>query len=470
MSTVPTNEELSAQVAALTSQVTALTTAVTTVTNNLNSNAPRGGTPSFALTPGQIRPEDLVDYETRVGDRIWTQSIRALDTKFDMTSKHSLTFVENLSGRAAVNGWNQGSKSIFHFKNKAGKDIDLIHEYGQITLEELTTQCEQMTGTGAEVNTRMAQNNAQCRECLLNTLTPEANARLLTHREDYRINATNAAGKAESYLVAPLMYKVIMTCATIDSKATEQTLRDNLSACPQFMAVCKSNIPEYHCYFDENYSQLLNRGCTYDAPVQALFQGYLVADDSEFRRYMERQFDDFLDERGDMKDISVAKIMAMALSKYNFRVNKGMWGAKSAAEQRIVAMNAEIADLRGKLKLTGAKGKGGKGTKPGSKPPFKAKNKKNTSDKKKQKQDEAWKKVPPKDGEPTTKTVGGRTFKWCIHHMAWANHTSEECRVGQERKAEQASSTANSATTSTTVASSSSMNYLAALAAASRDE
>ena len=463
----PTNEELSAQVAALASQVAALTAAVT---NNLSSNASRGGTTSFALTPGQIRPEDLIDYETRVGDRIWTQSIRALDVKFDMTSKHSLTFIENLSGRAAINGWNQGSKSIFHFRNRAGKDIDLIHEYGQITLEELRTQCEKMTGTNAEANTRMAQNNVQCRECFLNTLTLEANARLLTHRDDYRITATNAAGKVESYIIAPLMYKVIMTCATIDSKATEQTLRDNLAACPQFMAVCKSNIPEYHCYFDENYSQLINRGCVYDAPVQALFAGYLVADDSEFRRYMERQFDDFLDERGDMKDISVAKIMAMALSKYNFRVNKGMWGAKSAAEQRIVAMNAEIADLRGKLKLTGTKGKGSKGTKPSSNPPSKAKNKKNTSDKKKQKQDEAWKKVPPKDSEPTTKTVAGKIFKWCIHHMAWANHTSEECRVGQERKAEQAGSTASSATTPTAIASSSSMNYLAALAAASRDE
>ena len=390
-----------------------------------------------------------------------------------MTAKHSIIFVENLFWRATVNGWNQGSKSFFHFQNNVGKDIDLIHEYGQITLDSLRTQCEKMTGTNAKVDTRMAQNNAQCRECLLNTLTPDANAMLLTHRNDYHITAKNAAGKEESYLMAPLMYKVIMTCATIDSKATEQTLRDNLSACPQYMAVCKSNIPEYHCYFDENYSQLLNRGCTYDAPVQALFAGYLVADDSEFRRYMERQFDDYLDDRGDMKDISVAKIMAMALNKYNFRVNKGMWGAKTAAEQRIVAMNAEIADLRGKLKLTGqsTKGKGNKSTKTDSKtdskPSNKAKNKKNTYDKKKQKQDEAWKKVPPKDGKPTTKTVGGKVYKWCIHHMAWANHTSEECRVGQKRQAEQASSTAIGPTT---IANSSSFNYLAALAAASRDE
>ena len=81
-----------------------------------------------------------------------------------MTAKHSIIFVENLFGRATVNGWNQGSKSIFHFQNNVGKDIDLIHEYGQITLDSLRTQCEKMTGTNAEVDTRMAQNNAQYRE------------------------------------------------------------------------------------------------------------------------------------------------------------------------------------------------------------------------------------------------------------------------------------------------------------------
>jgi hypothetical protein len=79
-----------------------------------------------------------------------------------------------------------------------------------------------------------------------------------------------------------------------------------------------------------------------------------------------------------------------------------------------------ITDLKGKLKLgpalegkrtpEGGKKDGGKGS------GVKTKNKKNTGLKTHQKKGEAWKKQPPKDGEPTTKEVAGKKFQWCIHH------------------------------------------------------
>ena len=96
-----------------------------------------------------------------------------------------------------------------------------------------------------------------------------------------------------------------------------------------------------------------------------------------------------------------------------------------------------IADLKGKLKLAPAladkrkqndkKGDGGKGR-------AKVKNKKNTANKTHQKKEEAWRKLPPKDGDPTTKEVAGKKYQWCIHHMAWGVHSSQECRLGAARK------------------------------------
>jgi len=71
--------------------------------------------------------------------------------------------------------------------------------------------------------------------------------------------------------------------------------------------------------------------------------------------------------------------------------------------------------------------------KPGKAGTPKTKNKKNLSDKKKQKADEAWMKVPPKDGESTMKMYRNKKWHWCIHHMAWTMHTSEECKLGKER-------------------------------------
>ena len=61
------------------------------------------------------------------------------------------------------------------------------------------------------------------------------------------------------------------------------------------------------------------------------------------------------------------------------------------------------------------------------------KNKKPLADRHRQKKDE----VPPKAGEPTSKTVGETTWHWCIHHMAWNWHPSDQCRLGKEREQEQ---------------------------------
>ena len=71
------------------------------------------------------------------------------------------------------------------------------------------------------------------------------------------------------------------------------------------------------------------------------------------------------------------------------------------------------------------------------------------SDKKKQKADEAWMKVPPKDGDPTIKMYQNKKWHWCIHHMAWTMHTSEECKLGKERTA---AAVASSSIPSTTMA------------------
>jgi hypothetical protein len=95
-----------------------------------------------------------------------------------------------------------------------------------------------------------------------------------------------------------------------------------------------------------------------------------------------------------------------------------------------------IADLKGKLKL--APNLADKRKKDRNKKNFKGgakgKNKKNTANKTYQKKEEAWQKLPPKDGEPTTKEVACKMYQWCIHHMAWGVHSLKECHLGASQK------------------------------------
>ena len=48
-----------------------------------------------------------------------------------------VTFVEGMRTKVQEFEWSQGSKQITSFKKGAGVNIDLIEQYGQITLEKL---------------------------------------------------------------------------------------------------------------------------------------------------------------------------------------------------------------------------------------------------------------------------------------------------------------------------------------------
>ena len=131
-------------------------------------------------------------------------------------------------------------------------------------------------------------------------------------------------------------------------------------------------------------------------------------------------------------------------------------------------MRAKISALKGQLKLdpklsiiADDKKKGNKGENKGTK-----KNKKVSSNKKYQKKDKAWKKVPPKDGKKKTKEVGKFTFNWCKHHMVWTVHKPSDCTLGQKHTDDQKKSKENKTNSAVVVSSATTLNncYAALLA------
>ncbi len=132
-------------------------------------------------------------------------------------------------------------------------------------------------------------------------------------------------------------------------------------------------------------------------------------------------------------------------------------------------MAAEIKSLKGQLKLNpklseiadkkDEEKKGGK----------KMQNKKDTSNKREQKKDEAWKKIPPKSGDPKEKKHGEYTYHWCEHHMAWTVHKPADCRLGKKHKEEQKPAfPANSATVAAAATTAVNPHYAALLATLSK--
>ena len=120
---------------------------------------------------------------------------------------------------------------------------------------------------------------------------------------------------------APLMYKIIMRLASIDSAATTQTLRDNLQNLGMFAVTVKGDVDKINAEFDTNYSQLLARGATLDDPIGILFEAYLLVPCYNFTKYIGTKHDEYL--HGNLTGLTHEAMMSMAKRKFDFLKTKG---------------------------------------------------------------------------------------------------------------------------------------------------
>jgi hypothetical protein len=115
-----------------------------------------------------------------------------------MTTYHTVVFVEAFSCRDTAMGWNMGTKQITSFVNCSGTLVDLIKCYGQINKVTLKTDCKRFCKAGeVDAQSHATQNNMMMAICLASSLTAEAQARLLTYRNEYTFDGME---------YAPLMY------------------------------------------------------------------------------------------------------------------------------------------------------------------------------------------------------------------------------------------------------------------------
>jgi len=237
-------------------------------------------------------------------------------------------------------GWSKGTKQITKFTNRDGVDIDIIKNYGQIDMATLKTACERFCKAGeAHSATRARQNNKMMNMCLANSLSLSAKVQLLTYKNEYIFDGIE---------YAPLMYKVIMRLAAINSVATTQTLRDNLQNLSVFAATVSGDIDKINTELNKNYSQILARGATVHDPLNLLFNAYLVVPCYHFKTYMKQKHNGYLD--GTLT-LTHEVLMAFAKAHFDYLKNTGQWGAKSPDDEKIVAMAAKINALKGQLKL-----------------------------------------------------------------------------------------------------------------------
>jgi hypothetical protein len=158
-------------------------------------------------------------------------------------------------------GWNHGAQNITKFLNRDNLTINVVRHYGQIAKTNLKSGCKEFCKAGGMCfQGRATQNNHMMAQCLKKSLTVAALACLKPYQSQYLFNRVE---------YGPLMYKIIMRLATMDSIATNEALQANINSLPQYATSANGDVNLINSYFDVNMSQLLARVQTVDNPIES---------------------------------------------------------------------------------------------------------------------------------------------------------------------------------------------------------
>ncbi len=187
------NNTLTTRIATLEAENTTLTTAnmnLAAQVQNLPGGTAAGGAAGggaavatlvpFAATPAMVNHQGLINYSMKVGTTIYNEGCEKLTTEFDMKSSGTVVYTTELQAKCVKMGWHMGTQQIINFTNATGSTINIVHQYRQINMVTLQTQCEVFCkNTGTLFQARARQNNTMMSKCIMKMLTPAARVRLL---------------------------------------------------------------------------------------------------------------------------------------------------------------------------------------------------------------------------------------------------------------------------------------------------
>ncbi len=82
---------------------------------------------TFAATPAMVNHQDLINYSTKVGTRIYNKGCEKLTTEFDVKLSGTVFYTTELQAKCVKMGWHMGIQQIINFTNAAGSTINIVH-------------------------------------------------------------------------------------------------------------------------------------------------------------------------------------------------------------------------------------------------------------------------------------------------------------------------------------------------------
>ena len=186
---------------------------------------------------------------------------------------------------------------------------------------------------------RRAQNANTMFYCILNTITKEANSRIINEQDNYVINGVNSG---------PLLFKFLMNMITIDTRATITNLRMDLTNLDSYISVVQFDIDKFNLYVKEKRKQLRNRGEQSQDILVNIFKSYEMVPDQIFHNWLIRKKENY--EEG--SDLDVDTLMLDALNRCQSLKMEGKWQTVSPENKQIIALTAQINEIHKLMKGT----------------------------------------------------------------------------------------------------------------------
>jgi hypothetical protein len=226
-------------------------------------------------------------------------------------------------------GWNAPGASIMMIPDMDGVLRHLIHNYGQLTPEDVAVFVTTFIGQ----ETRQSHNDVQLYYCIANTLDERGHLRIVSEAESYTMGGTHSG---------IMLFKLLMIKANTDTRAMASQLREKLTNLDSYMPMVDSNIELFNQHVKVNRNGLTARGESSDDLDINLFKAYLCVTDRDFVRYMRNKKDYYYDG----EDFTVEQLLTMSLIKFHILKDSGRWNSLSPEQEKIVALTSEVTHLK----------------------------------------------------------------------------------------------------------------------------
>jgi hypothetical protein len=173
-------------------------------------------------------------------------------------------------------------------------------------------------------------------QCLLSSLTHDFMKLITADSDTYHLPPIAVAdGPVPS---GPLLLKLIISKAHVNSRATVSFIRTSLTQLDAKMTELDDDVEAFHLYVKALIKNLSARGETSSDLLINLFKGYKAANDVEFLDFLRRKENSY----GEGEDINANNLMANALVKFKARKLVGKWSAPTKEQGPILVLTARL--------------------------------------------------------------------------------------------------------------------------------